>query len=113
MVSGYLVIIGIFIVYYLAVIFIERRIIDDPRDIIEKFLSVVLLYAGFSLIYWSVTGIPLFATDISEYFVYVFIIGFIAFLWALPQLLLEFGFIRKFLKHERIKIIKKSVKIRK
>lgn len=98
---GYLLIIAIFVIYYLAVLVIEKKLIYDPKDIIRKFLSVVLVYAGFSLIYFSLTGKPLFTENPNEYYIYIFIIGFIALLWAVPTLLLEFRFFKKFIKNKK------------
>jgi len=98
---GYLIIIIIFIVYYFAVILFEKKIIHEPKDIIEKFLAVALAYAGISLIYFSLTGQPFLTDTITEYYIYIFIIGFIAVLWAIPNLLSEFRFFRKFLHKGR------------
>ena len=74
----------------------ERKFISEPREVIEKFLAVTLLYAGISLIYFSVTGNPFLTEDVSEYYIYIFIIGFIAVLWAIPILLMEFNLFRRF-----------------
>jgi len=93
---SYLVIISMFMFYYLLVLIFERRIIDEPKEIIEKFLAIILSYAGVSLIYFSVTGKPFLTDNVSEYYVYIFIIGFISVLWAIPNLLSEFKFFRKF-----------------
>lgn len=105
---SYLIIIGIFVLYYLAILIWERRFIEEPREIIDKFLAVVLGYAGVSLIYFSLTGQPLLSDSIEEYYIYTFIIGFIAILWALPTLLKEFRFFRNFT--EEGKKIKRKVK---
>ena len=94
---SYMIIVAVFLMYYVLVILLEKKFIHEPRDIIEKFLAVVLSYAGISLIYFSLTGEPLFTDSISEYYIYIFVIGFIAFLWAVPTLLKEFRFFRKFL----------------
>jgi predicted tellurium resistance membrane protein TerC len=94
--ASYLIIIALFLIYYLAIAYFEKKFISDPREVIEKFLAVVLGYAGISLIYFSLTGEPLFTDSISEYFIYIFIIGFIAVLWAVPTLLMEFKFFQKF-----------------
>ena len=56
--TGFIVIIIAFFIYYLLVLFKERRLMRDPKKIIEKFLSMLLLYAGISLIYFSLTGKP-------------------------------------------------------
>ncbi|MBD3252505.1 hypothetical protein GF386_02135 [Candidatus Pacearchaeota archaeon] len=96
--TGYLVTIGIFVIYYIGVLFGEREIMQDPRDIIEKFLSVVLLYAGISLIYFSITGNYLFNDSATTYNIYIFLIGFIAVLWTIPNLMNKFTFFRNFVK---------------
>jgi len=93
---GFLVIVAIFVAYYIAIIYFEGKILQDPKDILEKFLSVLLFYAGISLIYYSITQKPLFGSSIESYYVYIFIIGFIAVLWTGPNLLEEFKFFRRF-----------------
>jgi len=95
---SYLAIIGIFVFYYFLILFFERKIISEPREIIEKFLAVTLCYAGISLIYFALMGKPLFTDDVSEYSIYIFIIGFIAVLWAVPNLMSEFHWYDRFLK---------------
>jgi len=95
---SYLVIISLFILYYLFVLILEKRIIDEPKEIIEKFLAITLTYAGISLIYFSITGQPFLTDSVSEYYVYIFLIGFVAVLWAIPNLLSEFRFYKKFMK---------------
>ncbi len=95
---GFLIIIGIFIVYYLAVLFAEKRIIHEPKDIIDKFLSIILLYAGVSIIYYAITGQPFLSDTEDSYAVYIFIIGFVALLWTIPNLLKEFRFFKNFIK---------------
>ena len=92
----YLIIISVFVIYYLAILFKERRIIRDPKTIIGKFLSVILLYAGISLIYFALTGNPFLNATPESYNVYIFIIGFVAILWTIPDLLEEFKFMREF-----------------
>ncbi len=92
----YLMIIGLFVFYYVLLMIVEKKFISEPKEIIEKFLAVALLYAGISLIYFSLTGKPFLTEDVSEYYVYIFIIGFIAVLWAVPNLLREFGVFKKF-----------------
>ena len=87
----YLIII-IFIVYYFAVLFKEKKILKDPKDIIKKFLAVILLYAGISLIYFSITGKAFPGSNIENYSIYIFIMGFVAVLWTIPELLKEFTF---------------------
>jgi hypothetical protein len=97
---SYLAIIILFAVYYFIVLIFERRLISEPRDIIEKFLAITLGYAGISLIYFSLTGNPLFTDSIDEYSIYIFIIGFIAVLWSVPNLLGEFLFFKRFIKRK-------------
>lgn len=75
--------------------------IHEPKAIIEKFLAVLLTYAGIALIYFSLTGKPFFGDEISDYYVYIFIIGFISVIWAIPNLLSEFKFFKKFIKKEK------------
>ena len=93
---SYIIIISAFLLYYLLVLIIERKVVQDPKDILDKFLSTVLLYAGISLIFFALTGKPLFDESPETYNIYIFIIGFIAVLWTIPNLLLEFRFFRKF-----------------
>jgi len=101
---GFLIIIGVFLVYYLLVLVSEKRIISEAGDIIDKFLSILLLYAAISIIYYSLTGQPFLSDNEDTYAVYIFIIGFVALLWAVPNLLKEFRFFNKFLKKgERLK----------
>ena len=95
---GILIIIGIFLIYYLIVLFVEKRIISEAGQIIDKFLSILLLYAAVSIIYYSLTGQPFLSDNEDTYAVYIFIIGFVALLWAVPNLLKEFRFFNKFLK---------------
>jgi len=75
----------------------------DPGEILEKFLSVVLLYAGISLIYFAITGKPFLYDSLETYSVYIFIIGFIAVLWTIPNLLQEFAFFQKFMKKRKLR----------
>ena len=102
--TGFIAIIVLFLIYYFAVLIVERKIVQDPKDIIEKFLSVLLFYAGISLIYFSLTGNPLLEDTTETYSVYIFIIGFIAVLWTVPNLLQEFTFFQKFLDHRTNKL---------
>ena len=95
---GFLIIIGIFLIYYLIVLFVEKRIISEAGQIIDKFLSILLLYAAVSIIYYSLTGQPFLSDNEDTYAVYIFIIGFVALLWAVPNLLKEFRFFNIFLK---------------
>ncbi|MAG38155.1 hypothetical protein CMI45_02095 [Candidatus Pacearchaeota archaeon] len=95
---SYIIIVVLFVIYYLAVLLIEKKIIDDPREIIEKFLAFALTYAGIALIYFSFTGKPFLTDTVEEYYIYIFLIGFIAILWAIPNLLSEFSFFRRFVR---------------
>jgi len=95
---GFLIIIGIFLLYYLAVLLTEKKIIHEPKDIIDKFLSILLLYAGISIIYYAITGQPFLTDNEDSYAIYIFIIGFVALLWTIPNLLKEFRFFNKFIK---------------
>ncbi|MBU2577174.1 MAG: hypothetical protein KKF50_05650 [Nanoarchaeota archaeon] len=101
--SEYLVIISIFIVYYLAILIFEKRVVRDPQEIIGKFLSVILLFAGVSLIYFALTGKPFPGSSADNYNIYIFIIGFVAVLWTIPELLEEFKFFRNFNKRGKKK----------
>ncbi len=96
--ANYLVIVGLFLLYYLLVLIIERKMISDPKEIIARFLSMILLYAGISIIYFSFTGKAFLGDSEENYNLYIFIIGFIALLWTIPDLLSEFKFFRKFIK---------------
>ena len=102
---SYLIIIGMFLVYYLLIIIFEKKIIQDPTEIVEKFLATILAYAGASLIWFSLTGKPFLTDNVAEYYVYIFMIGFIAVLWAVPNLLSEFRFFKKFTNKKKIKKI--------
>ncbi len=93
---GYLIIVVLFVIYYLVLVVVERKFIKEAGEIIEKFLSVVLLYAGVSLIYFSLTGKPFLSDTADTYNIYIFIIGFVAIVWTVPTLLSEFGFFRRF-----------------
>ena len=93
---GYLIIVTVFLIYYLVLIVAERRFIKEASEIIEKFLSVALLYVGISLIYFSLTGKPFLSDSTETYNIYIFIIGFVAAVWAVPTLLSEFSFFKKF-----------------
>jgi len=98
-----LIIVGLFLVYYLSILIFERKMIHDPAEIIGKFLAISLFYAGISIIYFSITGTSLFGVSEQTYTIYIFIIGFVAMLWAIPELLSEFKFFRKFIKEKKKK----------
>ena len=99
--TSYIVVVGLFLLYYLVLLIKERKLIKDPGDIIAKFLSMVLLYAGVSIVYFSLTGKTLFGESAEAYNIYIFIIGFIAILWTVPDLLEEFSGFRKFFKKRK------------
>ena len=99
--TSYLIIVGLFLLYYLLVLVIEKKMIHEPKSIIARFLSVILFYAGISIIYFSFTGKAFLDDSTENYNLYVFIIGFIALLWTIPDLLSEFRFFRKFMKKRR------------
>jgi len=99
----YLIIVSVFVIYYLTVLIKERKIIKDPKEIISKFLAVILLYAGVSLIYFSLTGKPFPGSSEENYSIYIFIMGFVAILWTIPELLKEFTFFKEFTKKPKVK----------
>jgi len=103
MVSSYIVVVGAFVLYYLLVLFLEKKMINEPKDIIAKFLSVVLLYAGISIIYYALSGQPFLNESEETYKLYIFIIGFIAIIWTIPDLLSEFNFFRRFIRKSKKK----------
>jgi hypothetical protein len=81
----------------------ERKIVHDPKEIIGKFLAVILFYAGLSIIYFSFSGEPFLGESRANYDLYIFIIGFIAVLWTVPELLSEFEYFRKFMEGKKEK----------
>lgn len=99
----YILIISLFVLYYFAVLLSEKKIIREPDKIISRFLSIVLLYAGISLIYFSITGRGLFGASTEGYSVYIFIIGFVSILWTVPELLSEFEFFKRFLEKREVR----------
>jgi len=106
----YLIVVGIFLLYYILVLMIEKKMIHDPKDIISKFLSVILLYAGISLIYFSFTGKPFLSDSADNYNLYIFIMGFVAIIWTIPDLLSEFNFFKKFMYKGKKDLIPKKKK---
>ena len=100
---GYMIIIAIFVIYYVVLFLREGKLLVEPKDIMEKFLSVVLMYAGFSLMYFALTGKPLMNDSVETYNIYIFIIGFIAMMWSIPNLLFEFKFFSKIAKKNHLK----------
>lgn len=101
--QSYLIVVGLFLVYYLALLIKERKLIRDPGEIIGKFLAMILLYAGISIVYFSFTGRTLFGESPETYNIYIFIIGFIAILWTVPELLEEFSGFNKFFEKKKKK----------
>jgi uncharacterized membrane protein len=97
----FVLIVSVFLVYYFTVLIFEKKLISEAKDIIDKFLSITLMYAGISLIYYSMTGQPLLSDSEASYNVYIFIMGFVAILWTIPHLLSEFRFFRKFMRKKR------------
>ena len=100
-----------FALYVLIVLILERRIIYEPRELLEKFLAFMLLYAGISIIYFSITGQPFLNESESSYRTYLFLIGFIAMMWSIPNILSEFTFFKQFMESKKPK--KKKVKKKK
>jgi len=109
---GIIAIIGLFLIYYLLILIDRKKFITDPKEIIIKFLAVVFLYAGISLIYLSIFGYPLFQANPETYNVYIFIMGFIAILWTIPFLIKDFRFYNKWFvkgdEHEDLKLKRKK-----
>jgi hypothetical protein len=109
---GIVVTIGIFLVYYLLILWDRKKFITDPKEIIMSFLAVVLLYAGISLIYLSIFGYSLFNASPESYNVYIFIMGFIAVLWTIPFLIKEFRFYNRWFvkgdEHNDLKLKRKK-----
>lgn len=97
---GYIIIVASFLIYYFVVLVVEHKVISEPREIFEKFLSFGLLYAGISILYYAVTGTPFLNDTERSYTLYLFIIGFMAILWTVPNILSEFKFYRRFLKRK-------------
>ena len=98
---AYVIIVSIFVLYYLLLLLFEKRLLSDPKNIIEKFLAILLTYAGISLIYFSFTGKPFLGESVESYYIYIFVIGFISVIWAIPNLLSEFRFFKKFIKKKK------------
>jgi hypothetical protein len=94
---GYVTIIGLFLVYYLAVLIISRKMISEPKEILSKFFAVMLFFAGVSIIYFSFTGRAFLGGTTDNYNLYIFIMGFVAILWTIPELLKEFKFFENFI----------------
>jgi divalent metal cation (Fe/Co/Zn/Cd) transporter len=110
--AGYIAIVGIFIFYYMLVLFIEKKILSEPKTIITRFLSVILLYAGIGIIWYSFTGTPMLGDSQENYNLYIFIIGFVAILLTVPDLLSEFSFFKRFLvkhKTKNLELVKKEL----
>jgi hypothetical protein len=94
---SFLVIAGIFILYILTVLYVEKKIIYNPEDLLQKFLAFMLLYAGISIMYYALTGTPFLNESETTYKTYLFLIGFIAMMWSIPNLLSEFKFFKKYM----------------
>ena len=97
---GFIIIATTFTLYMLIVFLVEEKIIYEPREILEKFLALSLLYAGVSIVYYSLTGNPFLNDSETSYKAYLFLIGFIAVLWSIPNLLSEFKFFKKYMKKD-------------
>ena len=108
---NFLLVAMFFALYVLIVLILERKIIFEPRELLEKFLAFMLLYAGISIIYFSITGEPFLTETESSYRTYLFLIGFIAMMWSIPNILSEFTFFKQFMEDKKIK--KKKVKKKK
>ena len=110
---NFLLVAMFFALYVLIVLIIERKIIFEPRELLEKFLAFMLLYAGISIIYFSITGEPFLTETEASYRTYLFLIGFIAMMWSIPNILSEFTFFKQFMedkKPKKKKVKKKKVK---
>ncbi|MFH1972750.1 MAG: hypothetical protein ABIJ18_04715 [archaeon] len=109
-----IVVIIIFLVYYITLFIDRKTIITQPKDIIMKFLAIVFLFAGVSLIYYSITGQPLLADNTQSYNVYIFVIGFIAVMWSFPFLMKEYRFFNRiFIRNEQEIKLKRNNKKKK
>ena len=108
---NFLLVAMFFALYVLIVLILEKKIIYEPRELLEKFLAFMLLYAGISIIYFSITGEPFLTETESSYRTYLFLIGFIAMMWSIPNILSEFTFFKQFMEDKKIK--KKKVKKKK
>ena len=95
---GFIIIAFVFVAYILIVLLVEKKIIFEPREILEKFLAFSLLYVGFSIIFFALTGRPFLNESDDSYRLYLFLIGFISMLWAIPNILSEFTFFHKFME---------------
>lgn len=94
---SFLIIAGLFILYILVILYVEKRIIYHPEDLLEKFLAFMLLYAGISIMYYATTGRPFLNESETSYTTYLFLIGFIAMMWSIPNILSEFKFFKKYM----------------
>ena len=93
--TNLLYIVSIFLVYYLLVLIINKRMITNPSEIVSKFFMSVLLYVGISLVYFAFTGKPLLESDFKTLQIYIFISGFVAILIAFPNMLKDFDLFKK------------------
>ena len=111
---NFLLVAMFFAFYVLVVLLVEKKIIYEPRDLLEKFLAFMLLYAGISIIYFSITGEPFLSETEASYRTYLFLIGFIAMMWSIPNILSEFTFFKQFMEDKKPKTkVKKKKKIKK
>ena len=86
---------GIFLIYYLATLIFNKKLITDSGEIISKFFTSLLLYGGVLLIYFSFTKESLPNSGFQEITIYFFIAGFLAIMFSLPNLLKDFGQFKK------------------
>ncbi len=110
---NFVIIALLFALYIFVVMQVERRVIYEPAELLEKFLAFMLLYAGISLVYFALTGRPFPNESESTYKIYIFLIGFIAMMWSIPNILGEFKFFRKYMKDKNIKSSTKKSKKKK
>ena len=95
---GFIAAVVLFLIYYFLVLYFEKKLITDPKEIIENFLSVLLLYVGISITYFAITGKPFLDDSPQTYNIYIFIIGFIALVTSVTHLLKEFSFFQGFIR---------------
>ena len=95
---AYMIILAVFLIYYFLLLIFEKKILGDVKEIVLALLSIIIVYAGVALIYFSLTGKAFFGGDTADYSVYTLIIGFVSALWAIVHLLSRFKVFRKFVK---------------
>ena len=98
---GFLIIAGMFVLYYLLLVIFPRKLLSNPIEIIEKLFSIALIYAGISLVYFALMGKPFLSDSLETYQFYIFMIGVIAIFWSVPDLLEEFNFYKKYFKKKK------------